>query len=235
MSTNSNNHVNTARFASKATRLRSKATTKPSTIQVTFRIPADWIERADTLALKLSRPGLEATRTDAFRALGKFPLGGPHSDSLFWLRACATASCVLVPADLFWYRIHGGQHLRSERGQYDALPLFRVYWEALDGPECPLTAEEREQAKRNRMFLLVRKAYQDLRGGRVRLAFERVRQAGLSVADVARYLRRPQRHPFAGTPLGADGQFVMPSPMRAGHEAPSASAVSDRAGSSRHA
>jgi hypothetical protein len=38
------------------------------TVQITFRIPKDWMRKADALAKRLSRPGLNALRTDAFRA-----------------------------------------------------------------------------------------------------------------------------------------------------------------------
>src|SRR5258706_12145434 len=48
--------------------------------------------------------------------------------------------------------------------------LFRS-WRALDAPDCPLTAEEREQAKRNRAFHLARRTLQDLR--RVKSAIAR--------------------------------------------------------------
>jgi hypothetical protein len=37
-------------------------------VQVAIRIPAGWIAEADELAQKLSRPGLEISRTDAIRA-----------------------------------------------------------------------------------------------------------------------------------------------------------------------
>lgn len=37
------------------------------TVQVTFRIPSDWIAQADALASTLSVFGVQATRTDAFR------------------------------------------------------------------------------------------------------------------------------------------------------------------------
>lgn len=38
------------------------------TTQVALRLPKDWIERADRLAIALSRPGLPVGRTDALRA-----------------------------------------------------------------------------------------------------------------------------------------------------------------------
>jgi hypothetical protein len=38
------------------------------TVQITMRIPRDWLHFADQLAKRLSRPGLEVSRTDAMRA-----------------------------------------------------------------------------------------------------------------------------------------------------------------------
>jgi hypothetical protein len=37
------------------------------TVQITFRIPSHWLHQADAVATVLSRHGMEATRTDAFR------------------------------------------------------------------------------------------------------------------------------------------------------------------------
>jgi len=36
--------------------------------QVAFKIPEEWISRADKLAAAMSRPGMAATRTDALRS-----------------------------------------------------------------------------------------------------------------------------------------------------------------------
>jgi len=85
-----------------------------------------------------------------------------------------------------------------------------VVWRALDAPDCPLTAEERERAKRNRVYHLARRTLQDLRCGRVRIAAERLRHSNMSAGDWLRYLRRPDRDAFAGTPFGPDGDFVTP-------------------------
>jgi hypothetical protein len=150
-------------------------------------------------------------RADAFRSLGGFPLSGPHSDTLFWLRACATVPSVLFPADLFWYRLHDEQHWRNPRSRYDEARLFKAFWEALDRSSCPLTADQREQAKRNRVFILARKISIDLRHGHWQLAMYRWRSSGLSAGDWLRYLRWPRRDAFAGTPLDADGEFHIPA------------------------
>jgi glycosyltransferase involved in cell wall biosynthesis len=156
-------------------------------------------------------PGGSIFRAEAFSLLGGFPLLGPHSDVLMWLHACKTTSCVLMPADLFWYRVHSGQHLQTEAGQHDALPLFRAFWEALDAADCPLTAEEREQAKRNATYKLARKVLQDLRGRRWSFAAERIRVSAMRLKDWLRYLRPPRRNEFAGTPLTPDGDFITPA------------------------
>lgn len=37
------------------------------TVQVTFRIPKEWLRRADSIAKKLSKNGVELGRTDGFR------------------------------------------------------------------------------------------------------------------------------------------------------------------------
>ena len=158
-------------------------------------------------------------RTETFHALGGFPLSGPHSDTLMWLHACARVNCILLPADLFWYRVHPGQHLQTAAGQYDSLPLFRMFWNALDDDRCPLTIEEREQAKRNRAYHLVKRTGEDIRHGRWRLAADRLRQSKMTFADWSRYLRMPRRNSFAGTPLGPDGSFLTPSWLAAQDEA----------------
>jgi hypothetical protein len=150
-------------------------------------------------------------RTEVFRALGGFPLLGPHSDTLFWLHACKTTSCVLMPADLFWYRVHQGQHLQTAAGRYDALPLFRRFWNALESADCPLTDVERVQAKRNAAFKLAKKTLQDIREGEWRRAGERVRASSMTIGEWVRYLRPARRSRFAGTPLGAHGEFQLPS------------------------
>jgi len=161
-------------------------------------------------------PGGAIFRTEAFSSLGGFPLLGPHSDVLMWLHACKTTSCVLMPADLFWYRVHSGQHLQTEAGQRDALPLFHAFWEALDAADCPLTADEREQAKRNATYKLAGKVLQDLRRRRWSLAVERIRASSMRLKDWLRYLRPPRRNQFAGTPLRADGEFVTPPRLTPG-------------------
>ena len=56
-------------------------------------------------------------RTETFRALGGFEDHGAASDSIFWLGACARYSVLLLPADLFWYRVPRGGRCRARRSQ----------------------------------------------------------------------------------------------------------------------
>ena len=134
------------------------------------------------------------------------------SDMLFWMRACTTMNVLLLPADLFWYRVHRTQAV-PERAGAARLRAARPAWSggALDAPECPLTPDEREQAKRNRAYHLAKRTLQDLRRGRWRFALERLRHsnmthcrlAPLSAASEAR-TRSPARR------FGPDGDFVTP-------------------------
>jgi len=149
-------------------------------------------------------------RADAFRRLGGFVDCGVPSDSLFWLRACATEHIVLFPADLFWYRMHPSQEFQSAKGQREYARVAGVFWQALDAPECPLTPEEREQAKRNRAYHLAKRTLQDLRRGRWRFSWDRLRHSNMTTGDWVRYLRPPARDGFAGTPFGPGGEFLTP-------------------------
>jgi glycosyltransferase involved in cell wall biosynthesis len=150
-------------------------------------------------------------RAEVFRALGGFADVGVPSDHVFWMRACTTENVLLLPGDLFWYRLHPHQEFQSETGQRQYARVPGWIWQALHAPDCPLTADEREQAKRNRAYHLARRTLQDIRRGRWRIAAERLRRSAMTAGDWLRYLRPPSRNPFAGTPTGADGEFVMPS------------------------
>lgn len=52
----------------------SKSHQRTDTIQISMRVPPAWLETAEQIALSLSRPGLEITRTEAFRAALAFGL-----------------------------------------------------------------------------------------------------------------------------------------------------------------
>ncbi len=150
-------------------------------------------------------------RAEAFRDLGGFEDRGVHSDYLFWLRACARVNVVLMPADLFWYRIHPAQAFQSPAAAHDYALVAGEAWRALQAPDCPLTPAEREQARRNRAYHLAKRTVQDVRRGRWRFASRRLRHSGMSAADWLRYLRRPRVDRVAGTPLDAAGEFVVPA------------------------
>jgi glycosyltransferase involved in cell wall biosynthesis len=146
-------------------------------------------------------------RTEAFRALGGFVDRGAPSDYVFWLRACARVSVVLLPADLFWYRIHDGQELTSAKASREYARTIGDTWAALTTAECPLTDAEREQARRNVLARHARTIVRDLRRGRVGIVRSRI-ASGPGLHAWLRYLRLPRREMFAGTPACANGEFV---------------------------
>lgn len=158
-----------------------------------------------------SGPAGAIFRTETFRRLGGFEDVGVPSDTLFWIRACTTEHVLLLPADLFWYRLHPAQEFQSAEAQRDYAKLAGWFWRALDAPDCPLSPDERAQAKRNRAYHLAKRTLQDIRRGRWGFAFERLGHSNMRIADWIRYLRPPNRVAFAGTPLAEDGEFITPS------------------------
>lgn len=162
-------------------------------------------------------PSSAMFRRDSFAKLGYFELAGPHSDLVHWLRTCKTENVLLVPAGLYWYRVHAGQHLATPSAGYDRAIVNGRVWKELCAEDCPLDATGRSIAKTNWACILAKEIYYDLRAGDLRLAWFRYRRCGLRVNDWLRYLRRPSRNRFAGTPLNADGTFVIPSSRRLLH------------------
>jgi glycosyltransferase involved in cell wall biosynthesis len=139
-------------------------------------------------------------RTEQFRALGGFPAAGVASDYLFWIAACAKVNVLLVPGDLFHYRIHPGQELAKPANDLPYAQAAAAAWRMLHSQECPLTGDSRERAKRNFAFVQARTVYRHLKRRRFASALAIVRHAGPSAADWIRYVRPPRRSAAAGTP-----------------------------------
>jgi len=149
-------------------------------------------------------------RSEVLSELGGFEELGVGSDNIFWLKACARYNVLLLPADLFWYRLHTGQEFQSQTSLREYAIVPGEVWRALFSPECPLAGEELEQAKRNRVFLLAKAIYVDLKAGRWQLARMRIEHMNLSLGEWLRYLRRPRRDRMAGTPLDAESDYLIP-------------------------
>jgi glycosyltransferase involved in cell wall biosynthesis len=149
-------------------------------------------------------------RTEVLRKLGGFPDRGVASDYCFWLKACAVTPVVLVPADLFWYRMHPSQELQSERAARDYAVGQGESWRALLAEDCPLEGEDLSNAKGSCAFRLLRSSWRDVRAGRLALARLRLASAGIRLRDLIRYPPRRIQDPRAGSPLGADGDFIVP-------------------------
>ena len=150
-------------------------------------------------------------RREPFDRAGRFPLLGPHSDNAFWLSFCAEHSVLLVPGDLFWYRVHAGQVAFAAEAPIQRIDSDRRVWEMLGSSRCPLDQEQREKARRNRAVVTVKGLLQDLRQRQWRVAWHRFRRSGLSVADWLKYGGRPCRDINAGSPRDSSGDFLMPS------------------------
>lgn len=154
-------------------------------------------------------PACALFRAHVLRDLGGFEDIGAPSDLIFWMRSCARVPVVLVPADLFWYRVHPGQQLLRRDVTIQYARVNARIWQALNADECPLDSAELETARRNHVFKVARGALAELLGGRWSVGWAQVRFAGLSVGDWARYLRVPRRTAMAGTPTTANGEYVV--------------------------
>ena len=153
-------------------------------------------------------PAAALFRTAQFRALGGFP-DVPHAaDYLFWLRACARVNVLLVPGDLFYYRVHAGQEAAKPANDLAFAQAAGVAWQMLNSSECPLTGEALALAKRNFAFVQARGMYRFVRRGKLTSALQIVRHSGLSMSDWVRYLRPPRRTRDAGTPPRAGGSVA---------------------------
>lgn len=155
-------------------------------------------------------PACGIFRRAKFLELGGFPNRGVLSDVAFWLHACARVNVLTLPGDLFWYRIHPGQEAQNPRAAEEYSWVTSEEWKALSAASCPLSPEETERARQTVVVKCVKAMAADLRAGRWNFARLRYARSGLSPAHVAKYLRRPRRGLFPGTPLAPDGEFIVP-------------------------
>jgi glycosyltransferase involved in cell wall biosynthesis len=145
-------------------------------------------------------PASAMFRSDVFRELGGFPVAGVASDYLFWLEACTKVNVLLVPGDLFYYRVHPGQEASSPNSDLQYAQSSGAAWTMLNSPSCPLGADARERAKRNFAYSQARGAFRQVKSRRFASAAAIVRYSRMGVIDWLRYLRPPHRTSGAGTP-----------------------------------
>ena len=149
-------------------------------------------------------------RTEVLRNYGGFPLRGAASDFWFWIMACRKTSVLLVPGDLFWYRVHDGQELASAASSSDYATTTGESWRALMSKECPLTREELVQAKRACTHQLLRLSLNDARARRWSLVRLRIKDAGIRIRDFVRYPPKRFYHTKAGSPVDENGEYLVP-------------------------
>ena len=150
-------------------------------------------------------PAAALFRTDAFMALGGFE-DTPHAaDYLFWIRACARVNVLLVPGDLFYYRIHPGQEAVKPTNDLAYAHAAGVAWRMLNSAECPLSGETLQRAKRNYTYVQARGIFRMVRRRRFKSAIDFIRYGGLGISDWIKYLRPPKRSADAGTPAQRRG------------------------------
>jgi glycosyltransferase involved in cell wall biosynthesis len=149
-------------------------------------------------------PASALFRAEAFRALGGFPEINYSGDYLFWLHACKTVNVLLVPGDLFYYRLHPGQELASPANELARARASAEAWRTLNASSCPLSGPALEIGKRNLVFIQAREIFRYVKQRRFRSAVDVVRYCGLGAGDWLSYLRPPCRDASAGTPIAGD-------------------------------
>ena len=150
-------------------------------------------------------PASALFRTEAFRELGGFPAVTHSGDYLFWLHACTRVSVLLVPGDLFYYRVHPGQELAKPANVAAFARAAAEGWRVLNSAACPLTGEALEIGKRNFAFSQARGVYRHCKRGHFGSAATTCRLLGLGLGDLLAYLRPPRRSTSAGVPSATAG------------------------------
>ena len=144
-----------------------------------------------------------------FRELGGFPEDGRRSDMLFWIHACARVNVLLVPGDLFYYRIHPDRRWPGRRTPSRYAQARAAAWRMLNSTECPLRGDVLDQ-REDATFLQAAGARDATGSGAARFAAAAaaiVRYVGLASRDWVRYLRRPpNRSANAGTPADRENR-----------------------------
>jgi hypothetical protein len=115
---------------------------------------------------------------------------------------------LLVPGDLFWYRIHPGQEIQNPVAAREYALVPGEAWRALGAPSCPLNSAEREQARKNLAYTVAKQTLHDVRAGRWAVARRRLRHAGISAREWLRYARPARRSASAGTPIDRYGEYM---------------------------
>jgi glycosyltransferase involved in cell wall biosynthesis len=88
-------------------------------------------------------PGSGIIRLDAFRKVGGFSGKRMIGDYEFWFKIARYYKMVKLPSDLYYYRwSHGEQETGTAYAQEYPAMKEQVLKEALEHPDCPLSAEE---------------------------------------------------------------------------------------------
>jgi glycosyltransferase involved in cell wall biosynthesis len=149
-------------------------------------------------------------RTEVLREHGGFPLRGAASDFCFWINACRTTPVLLVPGDLFWYRVHDGQEIMKPASARDYATTTGESWKALLSEDCPLFGEELVQAKRACTHQLLRLVYKDACSKRWSLIPFRIKNAGIRFGDFVRFPPKSCCEPRTGSPIDDNGDYLVP-------------------------
>jgi glycosyltransferase involved in cell wall biosynthesis len=133
-------------------------------------------------------PACGLFRRRFFEAVGGFPEEGSASDYVFWLKVCSTANALLVATDLFFYRTHSGQELRSANAEESGTRAHGRMWNLLKSSDCALKGERLIQARREWVKRITRLCVRDVLAGDPGFALYRFSRSEISLREWLRYI-----------------------------------------------
>ena len=135
-------------------------------------------------------PSAAIIRRECFEAVGGFSGQQFVGDTELWLKLADGWPVVSLPPALVWWRQHEGQQMRLELSRPEVLNTrYRLELEMLEKTQH-LNHEQKRQARRRLSQNHARRLLSlGIKGGRARTAWRLIRDAELSLPDLARGLR----------------------------------------------
>ncbi|HEV2714428.1 MAG TPA: glycosyltransferase family 2 protein [Terriglobales bacterium] len=129
-------------------------------------------------------PGSTIIRRDAFEQIGGFHyVDAISGDTLFLHEASARWPVVVMPAGLYFYRVHRVQASRGQTVDVMMLEMVKYIAGLIESPECPLSDEERNMAYKNLLTSFTRHCLRCALRGHWLRAWNLWRASGRSWAD----------------------------------------------------
>ncbi len=88
---------------------------------------------------------------DAFKRIGGFSGARMIGDYEFWFRIARYYSMVILPRDLYYYRVHDGQEQNSAYAKNYRKLRQAVFIAAMTHPDCPLKGKRSKEYQKKEL------------------------------------------------------------------------------------